>query len=390
MNMTRPIIVRNYALIVLPVILFILYGSLFPFDFHRQPPGALDELLRGWHRRPQRGDAIANVLLYMPLGYFAVLALSRQALGALRVILAILLGAALSVGVELTQYYDAGRDTQMADVYTNVAGTVLGAAAAQMAGGPLWKRLPWPRRGDPAALMLLAAWAGYNLFPFAPVIDLHKYWNAVKPVLLHPHLSPYEFFTHAASWVTTAVLVDAIALGRRSAFWYAALAAFLLGSKIVIMGGELSMAHLAGAALGLVFAMLMEVQPRAMTLAAAALLGCAILALRLEPFHFQGRTNDFGWIPFLSFMYGYIGVNTLSFLEKFFLYGGLIWLLRRCGIELRMAALGVTLLLLATSLAEIYLPGRSAEITDAVTALLVGGLIALVSPSHAGRASRAH
>jgi VanZ family protein len=385
--MARQIIVRNYALIVVPVILFILYGSLFPFHFQEQPPGALDALLRGWNRRPERGDAIANVLLYMPLGYFAVLALSRPAMGALRVVPAILLGAALSIGVELTQYYDVGRDTQMADVYTNILGTVLGAAAAQILGGPLGKRMPWPRRGDPAALMLLASWAGYNLFPFAPVIDLHKYWNAVKPVLLHPQLSPYDAFTHAASWVTAAALVNAITQGRRTAFWYAALAVFLLGSKIVIIGGALSTAHIAGAAAGLVFAMLIEVQPRAMTFAATLLLGCAILALRLEPFHFQGRTTDFGWIPFFSFMYGSIGVNTLSFLEKFFFYGGLIWLLRQCGFDLRIAALCVTLMLLATSWAELYLPGRSAEVTDALTALLVGGLIALVSPSRPGRAA---
>jgi VanZ family protein len=38
----------------------------------------------------------------------------------------------------------------------------------------------------------------------------------------------------------------------------------------------------------------------------------------------------------------------------------------------------VAILLFATSWAEIYLPGRSAEITDALMALLIGVIIAAI------------
>jgi hypothetical protein len=46
----------------------------------------------------------------------------------------------------------------------------------------------------------------------------------------------------------------------------------------------------------------------------------------------------------------------------------------------------VAILLFATSWAETYLPGRSAEITDALMAVLIGTIIALVkSPTEGSR-----
>ena len=103
-----------------------------------------------------------------------------------------------------------------------------------------------------------------------------------------------------------------------------------------------------------------------------------MIAQRLEPFQFTTYPVPFGWIPFRSFMHGSIDVDVLSFLEKFFLYGGLIWLLVEAGISHRSATVSVGGTLLATSIAETYLPHRSAEITDALMALAIGGIFALI------------
>ena len=63
-------------------------------------------------------------------------------------------------------------------------------------------------------------------------------------------------------------------------------------------------------------------------------------------------------------------------MEKFFLYGSLVWLSTKAGLPLWLGTLLVALLLFITSVAELYLPGRSAEITDAVMALMVGLIMA--------------
>ncbi|HEX4272526.1 MAG TPA: VanZ family protein [Rhizomicrobium sp.] len=373
--MRQDFISGNLAVIALIVAGFIIYGSLYPFAFHAMPPGAWRTLITSWDKRPERGDLIANILLYMPLGYFGLL--SIRGTGRPRhLLLVVLAGLVLSVSMELLQYYDSGRDTEATDVYTNVAGTAIGASLAQGLGD-LWSKLPRRRPGDSAALLLLAAWVGYNLFPFVPVIDLHKYWDAVKP-LLHSRLDPYLLFAHVAVWFAAALLIEAVAPRRRSDILFAALIAVLIGGKVFVVGGGLTPAEIGGAGLAFVLYAILKDRPRERLWLAVILLAGAVIAGRLEPFHFVGRTGSFGWIPFLSFMGGSIGVDTLSFLEKAFRYGTLIWLLERAGWRLPHATVSVAAVLLATSIAEIFLPGRSAEITDAVMALLCGAVIALV------------
>jgi len=53
-------------------------------------------------------------------------------------------------------------------------------------------------------------------------------------------------------------------------------------------------------------------------------------------------------------------------------------LLGRCGIPLPIGTVVTALLLLGTSFAECWLPGRSAEITDASMALIIGGAFSLL------------
>ena len=87
-------------------------------------------------------------------------------------------------------------------------------------------------------------------------------------------------------------------------------------------------------------------------------------------------------------MHGSIEVDIQSFFEKFFLYGSLIWLLARIGIPLRIAAASLAAGLAATSWAETYLPGRSAEITDAVMAIIIAEAFARISGDYYSRPRR--
>ena len=82
----------------------------------------------------------------------------------------------------------------------------------------------------------------------------------------------------------------------------------------------------------------------------------------------------------------------MSFLEKFFLYGAAIWLLTRAGLRLGTATLLIALTLFVTSQAERFLPGRSAEVTDAIMALLIGAIFALIrnEPNNARESVRAN
>ena len=71
-------------------------------------------------------------------------------------------------------------------------------------------------------------------------------------------------------------------------------------------------------------------------------------------------------------------MNIQAFCQKFYEYGGLIWLLNRGGAPLAVSTLLTATFLFATSFAECWLPGRSAEITDGLMALIVGGIFAVL------------
>jgi VanZ family protein len=375
---------RNFLVVTAIMIIVILYGSLYPFDF-RVPPngiGPLKTFIGTWDKPPGRGDFVSNILLYLPLGVFGSKMLRGHWLVGFVAIVAI--GAILSTSVELTQYYDEGRDTAVSDAYANTLGTALGAFVGATFRGSV--RLPFVGEvaANPVPAMLLTAWAAYRLYPYVPVIDLHKYWGALKPLVLTPRFDPLHFLHHVAVWLTGAVLIEALAGARRTLLLYPLFVGGVLFLEILIVSKLLSVDEVAGALSAYVaFLLLVGAGLRQRALVVSLVLAAAILAERLAPFQFGPATRAFGWIPFFSFMHGSIDVDVQSFLEKFFLYGNLIWLLVRSGMPLRPAAFLVAAGLFASSWAEIYLPDRSAEITDAILALAIAEVFARM-PAEAG------
>jgi hypothetical protein len=69
----------------------------------------------------------------------------------------------------------------------------------------------------------------------------------------------------------------------------------------------------------------------------------------------------------------------VAFLEKVFNYGCLIWLLVRGGVSWARATISGAILVMTLRLAQVYLPGRSAEITDVVILFIAAGIMRLMS-----------
>ena len=234
----------------------------------------------------------------------------------------------MSLSMELAQYYVPGRVTSFSDLATNTLGMVLGSFAAIVVGAGF--RMPFI--GDvaarPAPSLLVLAWLAYRLYPYVPTIDLHKYWNALKPIVLTPSLTGYDLFRQTAIWLTVYALIEAIMRRRRSAVMAPLFAIAVLCAKVLIVGIVIRLADPVGAGLAFGVWLLLLLLPRGCGPARLASVLCAyVVALRLEPFTFQAVGREFGWMPFRSLMQGSLSVDTLAFLEKFFLYGSMIYLL---------------------------------------------------------------
>ncbi len=358
------------------ILIMIAYGSLYPFDFHTDVGGVgpLGTLLASWNKTPGRGDFVSNILLYLPLGFVGASAPGKRG-GLRRLALTLLLGMTLSFSVELLQYYDGGRDTEATDFYANTLGTLFGAIAGWLFG----RDFRWPFFREISAnrvpMLLLAAWIGYRLYPYVPTINLHKYWDALKPVVLYPHVTPLGVVRQTAVWLCICALAEQIA-GRRWGRFYWLFVAFTMFAGILIISTRISMPQLVGTILAFVIWRSLLGIPRNQAAGAAALLlGAYVVAYRLEPFQFMPEGERFSWMPFLSLMRGSIDTDVQAFFEKFFLYGGLIWLLIQAGMAARIASLLVAAALLATSGVEVFLPHRSAEVTDAVLAIAAGWIV---------------
>src|SRR5207248_2581791 len=184
---------KGFLITATIIVAVILYGSLYPFTFH-QPEGGvgpLKHLVQSWAETPGRGDFIANIFLYLPLGFFLSLAVAGSGRTLPRILLVSLAGGTLSTTMELAQYYIADRVSAADDVYANLIGTVLGAIAGNLAGADfLWPPLR-QAAVDRVPSLLLALWLGYRLYPYVPTIDLHKYWEAIRPIVLHPRPTGY-------------------------------------------------------------------------------------------------------------------------------------------------------------------------------------------------------
>jgi VanZ family protein len=381
---------KGFLIAAAIIVAVILYGSLYPFAFY-QPEGGvgpLRNLVRSWAETPGRGDFVANIFFYLPLGFFGSLAFAGSGGTFRHFLLVTFAGGLLSTTMELAQYYIAGRVSAADDVYANLIGTVLGAIVGNFAGGDfLW--LPFRDiAANRVPCLLLGLWLVYRLYPYVPTIDLHKYWDALKPVVFYPRPTGYDLFRYTAIWLTVGSLIEALSGRHRGWLLFPLFIAAVLVAEIVIIGKTLSAAEIGGAATALAVWLLLavSVSARLRVTASALLFSAYIVAERLEPFQFSGYGRAFGWIPFRSFLYGSVEVNITSFLEKAFLYGAVIWLLEKSGLRSGVSTILVAIMLFAASWAETYLPGRSAEITDALMALLIGTIITVVkNPTEGSR-----
>ena len=193
------------------------------------------------------------------------------------------------------------------------------------------------------------------------------------PVVPTPELARYVI-----SWLCIGVIVHELYGFARFFLLFPIVAGIDFLGKVMIVDNALKLTDVLGAGVAFAIVVLWLHWNSQRLMIVAVMFASMITALRLAPFEFAAPQRAFGWVPFLGFMRGSVSVDVQSFCEKFFQYGGLVWLLGSRGTRLAAATLLTTLLLLGTSYAETYLPGRSAEITDATMALVIGGVFALL------------
>lgn len=379
MNPTRSARGQNWieprsAAITASVVAMILWGSLYPFSFYDRGTllAGLRYLISTWPYAPDRGDLMSNVLLYAPLGFFAVRSLRRLPFAAC-VAMVTLFGALLSAGIEFTQFWDVGRAPAVSDLYSNAIGALFGGMLAgtnpRAWKFPLLGKMTW----RPYALLLMVFWLGNRMFPYIPSLDLRAY-RIAWGTLLHP--SALDLYRQTVNWLAVALLLEALFGIARTARSLAVVAGLAVLGRLLI--GVAVPVEEVSALLAIALWMGIFSRLRIRAAIVAALFTVSVALQALEPFHFLSQPGHFGWIPFVSFIDGPRENGVRVFFDKAFSYGAIVWLMARAGLSWAVALAVSTALVFSLRFAQIYLPGRSAEITDAAMVLMLACILRMM------------
>ncbi len=377
----------RFALLTACIAAAIVYGSLFPFQY--RPSRSAFEILLATARTPlSESDIAANILFYVPLGLAAAAALTR--IPAWLKVLSIGLGGMIfSASMELAQAYSVGRSPDLWDLYANAAGAFLGAAIGAFCRSKPAARILGGARHRPFVWLLLALWLGYQLFPYWFQGDpqrLHQVFaNLLRPV----HFSWLDLFQKTAVWLAVALLLEALAGAARSRMVLGWLTVIVLLLRTMIGGALPSPEQIWGGAIALFLWSAIAWRWPQRGAVIAALFVVYVILVALAPYHFLSAPRPFEFIPFVSFLNGGRGSGAWSFLEKAFTYGTLVWIVVRAGWGLGRAAVSATVLVLMLRILQIYLPGRSAEITDALLTLGMAGVMKLLGETTARKQPQA-
>jgi VanZ family protein len=359
----------------------IVFGSLYPFQFRPLPDGtALPEaVLQALRRRSGgRGDLLANLVLYAPLGFALALALQARLRPALAALLAAQACLLLSAAMEFGQMHVPRRSPSGLDLLLNAVGGGAGALLAVWVRPPATTRLPadWLRPVEPFAALLLGCWLAYRLYPYVPSLDYGEWRASLAPLRHAAGLDPWRVLRLAVFWLAAGRLLAAAWPRLGGTLPFAAMLLAVLAAAVPIVDRRLSPAELAAAGLALAAWPVLRRLPRADLLLAGLMLA-AVLAESLSPFILAAEPRPFGWVPFRSVVRGNLGNGLQAVLLKTFLYGTLLWLTIRAGLRAWAAVPAVVGLAFGIALVRTWIPWRSADSTDPALAAIAALLMVL-------------
>lgn len=210
---------------------FAIYGSLVPFHFR---PLAWHTALERFREVAgsqvgigSRGDWAANILLFVPLGFFwlGTMAANRSRWAAVvGAVVLIPLLAGLSAAIEFTQLWFPPRVSSQLDIVANTTGTAAGVGLWLLFGPAVACRLRGTRRlSGPVEWLLAAYLVGrilYSIVPLDVTIRPGELYEKLKEgrVLVVPFARHFDSAAEAVLHLGSSVLL-AVPLGALASLW---------------------------------------------------------------------------------------------------------------------------------------------------------------------------
>lgn len=360
--------------------LLIAYGSLYPFDFVAPQAWlpALRQMLADTGLWSSPGDVLGNILLFLPWG----LATAWQPGTALRRLLpALLAGLVLAAALQVMQIALPSRDAAVSDIVWNTVGLLLG----QFALAPLAARLHHPTRehadGQMLAWGLAALWLAGETLPFIPSLDLAQIRGGLKAFVAPASPSSAVLLGAFAGVLTLGHLALTHLPRRRAQAGLLLLLPVLVLSRILIIHNDPHWLELVAGIAAWGAVILLRTPQRIAPFAFIAVLGALTLEA-LQPYVWRMHAASFNWQPFAAYLNGNMLGNLRELLDTVWHIAALLWLAH--AMSARVAGVGCFLVVwvLALETAQLWIAGRSADITPVLTTLLVAVVMVRLTRQH--------
>jgi VanZ family protein len=355
----------------------VIYGSIFPFEFYSPEKVSWGVLLRGSLLQGRSlGDILGNVALFVPYGFLGTL----FALGARQRVLAfvvvVLSGGLLATLSQVFQLFVVARDPALADAVWNLIGMAIGGGVGwAMASSRLELGISGSLGSLPGVLVLL--WVLAELVPLVPSIDFQQFKDSLKPLFVDAGFGLGPAVLAGASILLLGECLAVLSGRHRATGWLTLLVALTGVLKLLIVTVILERELVAGWFLGLLsWWLLAGLDPRSRKLSIAWVTVVALIVGALHPFEFSTVPGSFQFVPFAGLLEGSMLQNARSLLSSFFLFVGLLWLLRDQVRNPWWAAAGLASLLLVLEAAQVWIVGRVAALDEPLMALIAAMLAA--------------
>ncbi len=363
--------------ILLLFVILIAYGSLYPFHFSGDLLPVSDFLswLVNLSYRTTEADILANILLFIPFGFVAIMTLATSRRLLYHASLLFLVGTLFAFMLQYLQFYLPARVPSAADAWYNSLGIIFGMLIAHMiirySHQHLTDEISTPMNWSQITIPLLLAllWVCWRLFPFIPSITTDSISTAVSPLIHRPDLNFITIIRDTIGWLVFFYLLTRSPFDKLSKFRILKFVAYIFGLEILIRGNVLTVNDLLAALFAFaIFASLTSVKLHE---GLSRGLAVAIAFTLISPLSVAEINNQFQWQPFDALMKGNPWANGEFLLLKLYLFASFIYLLRISWFGWLGAALVSIFLILSLSLMQIPFGQNNGDITDPILAALI-------------------
>ncbi|MDP5132874.1 MAG: VanZ family protein, partial [Paraglaciecola sp.] len=346
----------------------IIYGSLYPFQFTFEIPSSnvVNKLLDFNIFHTKITDAVANVLLFTPLGillFYRSLKLQQSLLSMF------LLCFVFAFMIQVTQLYLEARVAYGADAIWNVIGFANGIAIGNLINRFYQVDSFRLERDKIINLVLLALLIVALLRPFSPTLDPGLIWQNVKQLFAIERVNLADILDSLAIYILLVAVIAQLNLRLQYAFILVLLS--LLLQFFMVDGGAL-LNDIAAALLVIPLCFLNH-RFKSYSIWSGVAVGCYFFA-NVTPFEFSDSIKRFYEIPFQAYLSGSMMVNASAMIYKFTFFVTILWLVRSVDVSLRKMTALLAGIVFIIELLQTRLILGTPDITDVLLVLFAGWL----------------